>query len=181
MCSKLRIAEVPPPSLVCKRYPRAVIRPATRDDLPTLVAFIHELAEFENLSDQVELDEQLLGAALFGPEPSAFARLAMAGDEAVGMVIYSRTYSTWTGRPGIYVVDLYVKPDHRGQGIGSALLGMLARLAVDEGLARVEWAVLDWNEPALDFYRSLGAVALDDWITYRLTGPALHALAEASS
>jgi ribosomal protein S18 acetylase RimI-like enzyme len=156
-----------------------VIRPATRDDLPTLVAFIRELAEFENSIDQVEIDEQLLGAALFGAEPSAFARLAFTEDEAVGMVIYSRTFSTWTGRPGIYVVDLYVKPDHRGLGIGRALLGMLARLAIDEGLARVEWAVLDWNEPAINFYRSLGAVAMEDWFTYRLTGAALRALAEA--
>ena len=157
-----------------------MIRPATSDDLPTLVALIRELAEFENSGDQVEIDEGLLGAALFGPEPSAFARLAIEEDEAVGMVIYSRTFSTWTGRPGIYVVDLYVKPDHRGLGIGHALLGMLARLAVDEGLARVEWAVLDWNEQALLFYRSLGAVALEDWITYRLSGAALRALAETS-
>jgi GNAT superfamily N-acetyltransferase len=164
-----------------KRYPRAVIRPATPDDLPTLVALIGELAEYENSIDQVEIDEQLLGAALFGPEPSAFARLAIEEDEAVGMVIYSRTFSTWTGHPGIYVVDLYVKPDHRGLGIGRGLLAMLARLAADEGLARVEWAVLDWNEPAINFYRSLGAVPLDDWITYRLTGAALQALAEAPS
>jgi GNAT superfamily N-acetyltransferase len=158
-----------------------VIRPATPDDLSTLVSFIRELAEFENAIDHVEIDEQLLGAALFGPEPSAFARLAITEDEAVGMVIYSRTFSTWTGHPGIYIVDLYVRPDHRGRGIGHALLGMIARLAVEEGLARVEWAVLDWNEPALNFYRSLGAVPLDDWITYRLSGAALRSLAETSS
>jgi ribosomal protein S18 acetylase RimI-like enzyme len=158
-----------------------VIRAATRGDVPVLVAMIRELAKFENLVDQVEIDEHLLDVALFGPEPSAFARLAIAGDDPVAMVIYSRTFSTWTGHAGIYIVDLYVKPDHRGQGFGRALLAMLARLAVEEGLARVEWAVLDWNEPAISFYRSLGAVPLEDWITYRLSGDALRALAEASS
>lgn len=157
-----------------------MIRPATREDLPTLVGLIHELAEFESSTDQVEIDEQLLGAALFDAEPSAFARLAVEEDEAVGMVIYSRTFSTWTGRPGIYVVDLYVKPEHRGRRIGHALLGFIARLAMDEGLARVEWAVLDWNEPAIAFYRSIGAVALDGWTTYRLTGDALRSLAETA-
>jgi GNAT superfamily N-acetyltransferase len=145
-----------------------------------LVRLINELAEYEHARDQVEIDERMLSSALFGAESSAFARLAVAGGEAVAMVIYSRTFSTWTGRPGIYVIDLYVTPAHRGLGIGQALLAMIARLAVDEGLARVEWAVLDWNEPALGFYRSLGAVALDDWTTYRLSGTALRALAERS-
>jgi ribosomal protein S18 acetylase RimI-like enzyme len=162
-------------------HPLPEIRPATPDDLAALVRLIVELADYENSSDQVGIDEQMLGTALFGPEPSAFARLAFAGDEAVGMVIYSRTFSTWTGRPGIYVVDLYVMPDHRSMGIGHALLATLAQLAVDEGLARMEWAVLDWNEPALAFYRSLGATPLDEWTTYRLTGTALQALAQVPS
>jgi ribosomal protein S18 acetylase RimI-like enzyme len=154
------------------------IRPVLADDLPVLVRLINELAAYERSRDQVEIDEAMLGDALFGSEPSAFARLALIDGEAIGMVIYSRTFSTWTGRPGIYVVDLFVSADHRGLGVGRALLGMLARLAVVENLTRMEWAVLDWNEPALAFYRSLGAVALDDWTTYRLAGTALHAFAE---
>jgi GNAT superfamily N-acetyltransferase len=107
--------------------------------------------------------------------------LAFLHDEPIGMVIYSRTFSTWTGQPSIYVVDLFVRPDNRGLGVGRALLEVLARLAVEEGCRRMEWEVLDWNEPALAFYRSLGAVPLDGWTTYRLDGAALREFAQHSA
>jgi ribosomal protein S18 acetylase RimI-like enzyme len=157
-----------------------IIRPAVHEDLEALVGLVGELATFENSSEQVKIDVTLLGDALFGAEPSAFARVAIVDAEIVGMAIYYRTFSTWTGRTGIHLDDLYVKPDHRGRGVGRALLATLARLAVEQGSTRIEWKVLDWNERALAFYRSLGAFALNDWSTYRLSGVALDALAETA-
>ena len=150
-----------------------MIRAAIRADIPVLVELIGELAEYERARDEVEIDDMMLERALFGLEPSAFARVATADRLIVGMALYYRSFSTWTGLPGIYLEDLYVRPAHRGLGIGRALLASLARLALDEGCRRLEWSVLDWNESAIAFYRSIGAVALDEWTRYRLAGPAL--------
>jgi GNAT superfamily N-acetyltransferase len=150
-----------------------MIRPAAPADVPVLVELIVELADFEKARDQVEIDTAMLERALFGEEPSAFAKVAVDGDLVVGMALYYRSFSTWTGRPGIYLEDLYVRPSHRGGGFGKALLGTLARLALEEGCARLAWSVLDWNEPAIAFYRSIGAVATEEWTRYRLDGPAL--------
>jgi GNAT superfamily N-acetyltransferase len=154
-------------------YFRGVIRPATRADVPVLLELIGDLAAYERARSEVEIDEEMLTRALFGPEPSAFARVGTLDGAVVGMALYYRSFSTWTGRPGIYLEDLYVQPEHRGSGIGKALLASLARLAVEEGWARLEWSVLDWNTPAIDFYRSIGAVATDEWTRYRLSGSAL--------
>jgi len=151
-----------------------VIRAASRADVPVLIALIAELATYERASDEVKVTEAMLAHALFGSEPSAFARVAIADEVVVGMALYYRSFSTWTGLPGIYLEDLYVRPTHRGSGIGKALLASLARLAVDEGCGRLEWSVLDWNEPAIAFYRSIGAVATDEWTRYRLAGSALN-------
>jgi len=156
-----------------------VIRAAIRTDVPSLVELIGELAEYERARDEVEIDDTMLQLALFGPEPSAFARVATADNLIVGMALYYRSFSTWTGRPGIYLEDLYVKPAYRGLGIGRALLAALARLARDDGCARLEWSVLDWNEPAIAFYLSIGAVATDEWTRYRLAGSALHDFARS--
>jgi GNAT superfamily N-acetyltransferase len=150
-----------------------VIRAATQVDIPVLVELIGELAEYERARDEVEIDDVMLERALFGPEPSAFARVATADDLIVGMALYYRSFSTWTGLQGIYLEDLYIRPAHRGLGIGKALLASLARLALDEGCSRLEWSVLDWNAPAIAFYRSIGAAAMDEWTRYRLAGPAL--------
>ncbi len=151
-----------------------VIRPATRADVPVLLELIGELAEYERALDEVEIDDAMLERALFGSEPSAYARVATVDDLVVGMALYYRSFSTWTGRPGIYLEDLYVRPAHRGLGMGTALLASLARLALDEGWRRLEWSVLDWNEPAISFYMSIGAVATDEWTRYRLDGSALE-------
>ncbi|MGA2802919.1 MAG: GNAT family N-acetyltransferase [Acidimicrobiales bacterium] len=150
-----------------------MIRAATQVDIPVLVELIGELAEYERARDEVEIDDVMLERALFGPEPSAFARVATADDLIVGMALYYRSFSTWTGLQGIYLEDLYIRPAHRGLGIGKALLASLARLALDEGCSRLEWSVLDWNAPAIAFYRSIGAAAMDEWTRYRLAGPAL--------
>jgi ribosomal protein S18 acetylase RimI-like enzyme len=151
-----------------------MIRPARPSDVAVLLELIRELAEYERAAEEVEIDLTMLERALFGPEPSAFARVATTpGDLVVGMALYYRSFSTWTGLPGIYLEDLYVRPSHRGLGLGKALLACLASTAVEEGCARLEWSVLDWNEPAIAFYRSIGAVPTDEWTRYRLAGPAL--------
>ncbi|HVB06825.1 MAG TPA: GNAT family N-acetyltransferase [Acidimicrobiales bacterium] len=154
-----------------------MIRLATRDDLGELVAMIRELAHFERALEEVEIDEAMLGRALFGEEPAAFARLALVDGSFAGMAIYFRSFSTWTGRPGICLEDLYVRPAHRGRGVGRALLAELACLAVAEGCPRLEWSVLDWNAPAIAFYRSIGALPMEEWTRYRLAGLALAAFA----
>ena len=155
-----------------------MIRAATHTDVPVLVELIGELADYERARGEVEIDEPLLESALFGPEPSAFARVATADGEVVGMAVYYRSFSTWTGYPGIYLEDLYVRSSHRGHGYGKALLVCLARLALEQGCRRLEWSVLDWNKPAIDFYRSIGAVPTEEWTRYRLSGDALARLRE---
>jgi GNAT superfamily N-acetyltransferase len=154
-----------------------MIREATADDTPTIAALIRALAEYERLSREVRLDEDELRAQLFGERRYAEVILAEHDGEVVGFALFFHNFSTFLGKPGIYLEDLFVKPEHRGGGHGRALLAHLAKLAVERGCGRLEWAVLDWNEPSIAFYRSLGATAMDDWTTYRLTGDALSALA----
>lgn len=149
------------------------IRPAHRDEVPTLVGFIRDLATFEREPDAVEVDEQLLAAALFTPSPVVFANVADDAGTVLGATIYFRNFSTWTGRLGIYLEDFYVRPEARGRGVGTALLAALADEAREQGYTRIDWSVLDWNENALRFYRSVGAKPMTGWTGYRLDGEAL--------
>ncbi len=153
-----------------------MIRPATHDDVEVLVQFIHDLAEFERSPASVEIEPDQLRAALFEPSPTVFAHVAEEGGTVLGTAIWFRNFSTWTGRGGIYLEDLYVRPEARARGIGRALITELAAVAHRAGYGRVDWSVLDWNEQAIRFYRSLGAVPMDEWTGYRLAGPALAAL-----
>ena len=147
---------------------------AVRDeDVALLLRLITALADYEQLSGEVVASETLIRDALFGPTPSAEAAIAYTGNDAVGFAVWFYNFSTFVGRPGLYLEDLFVLPEWRGRGIGRALMGHLARLAVARGCGRMEWAVLDWNEPAIGFYRSIGAQAMDGWTVYRLTGDAL--------
>ena len=153
------------------------IRPARAGDAPLVLNFIRELAEYERLAHEVEASEADIDRALFAPGARAFCQIAERDGEPVGFVLWFYNFSTFRGRHGIYVEDLFVRPAARGQGIGRALLSHLARRCVDEGLARLEWWVLDWNEPALAFYQSLGAVPMEEWTVQRLTGEELRRLA----
>jgi len=156
------------------------IRPATLADVPTILRFIRELAAYEREPDAVEATEASLSLALFGEHPAAEAVIAEEAGMAVGFALFFHNFSTWTGRRGLYLEDLYVTPDARGQGAGRALLAHLARLALDRGCARFEWSVLDWNTPAVVFYRKIGAVPMEEWTIQRVTGDALVALADRS-
>jgi ribosomal protein S18 acetylase RimI-like enzyme len=153
-----------------------MIRPATVDDVDELVQLIHDLAEFERSPGSVEVDSAQLGAALFADSPAVFAHVADEGGQVVGMAIWFLTFSTWTGRHGIYLEDLYVKPEARQSGVGRALVTALATLADAAGYRRIDWSVLTWNDTALRFYRSLGARPMDEWVGYRLTGEPLRQL-----
>lgn len=154
------------------------IRGATPGDVPNILAMIRELAEYERALDEVLATEDLLDAALFGPDPGVFALIAETPDgTVVGFALWFRNFSTWLGRHGVYLEDLYVRPAHRGQGYGKALLVELARICLDRGYGRLEWWVLDWNEPALQFYRSIGALAMNEWTVQRVTGQTLRDLA----
>ena len=155
-----------------------LIRAAVPADVPVLLALVRELAAYEREPDAVEATEQMLEAALFGPAPVASCHVALGDDrEVVGFALWYVTFSTWTGRPGMWLEDLFVRAGARGTGLGKALLQALAAVCVERGYPRFEWWVLDWNEPARAFYRSLGAVAQDEWTTFRVDGDALHALA----
>ena len=154
-----------------------VIRPAVPADAGLIMGFIRELAEYERLSHAVEATEADIARDLFAPAPRAYCDIAEAAGEPIGFALWFYNYSTFKGRAGIYLEDLYVRPKARGRGAGRALLRRLARRCVDEGLGRLEWAVLDWNAPAIGFYDALGAEALDDWIVRRLAGEALAKLA----
>ena len=154
------------------------IRLVAPGDVPLVYAFIRELAEYERLSQQVTATEADIRNALFGERPVAEALLAYYKNEPVGFAVYFTSFSTFVGRPGIYLEDIYIKPDMRGKGFGRALLVYLARLARQRHCGRMEWSVLDWNEPAIKFYKNLGAQAMDEWTVYRLTGKALERLAE---
>jgi GNAT superfamily N-acetyltransferase len=155
------------------------IRPATPADVPLVLSFIRELAVYERLAEQVSASEADLAAGLFGPRPYAEVVLACLGGAPVGFALFFQNFSTFLGKPGIYLEDLFVRPQARGRGVGRRLLQWLAHTTLARGGARLDWAVLDWNDPALGFYRSLGAVALDEWRTYRLSGAALAGLAGA--
>ena len=154
-----------------------MIRPAEPGDVDAIVGLIGDLAEYERARHEVRVDPVSLHAALFGPAPAVFAHVAVVDGDVVGFALWFLSFSTWLGRHGIYLEDLYVRPEHRGGGHGRALLATLARIALERGYGRLEWAVLDWNEPALGFYRSLGAVALDEWTVHRLAGDALRGVA----
>ncbi|HVU22862.1 MAG TPA: GNAT family N-acetyltransferase [Opitutus sp.] len=150
-----------------------MIRSATPADVPLILAFIRGLADYEKLSHEVEATEEKLRATLFGEKPAAECVLAFAGGAPAGFAIFFTNYSTFLAKPGLYLEDLFVKPEFRGRGLGKALLLYLAKLANARGCGRMEWAVLDWNQPAIDFYESLGARRLREWQICRLTGPAL--------
>ena len=153
-------------------------RTAVPEDLDTIIGLIRGLAEYEREPDAVVLERGELARHLFGPRPFAEVLIAETdGGETAGFALFFHNFSTWEGRPGIWLEDLFVRPELRGQGFGKALLVELARLAVERGCARLEWSVLDWNQPSIEFYRALGAVAMDEWTTYRMSGPALRGLA----
>jgi GNAT superfamily N-acetyltransferase len=154
-----------------------VIRPARPEDAATILRLVRELAAFEREPDAVAATEADLRAALFGDPPAAEAVIAEEAEEAVGFALFFHNFSTWTGRRGLYLEDLYVTPAARGRGVGRALLAHLAGIALDRGCARFEWAVLDWNAEAIAFYRAMGAVGMDEWTVQRVTGDALVRLA----
>jgi GNAT superfamily N-acetyltransferase len=160
---------------------RLRIVPATEPDVPLILELIRGLAEYENLSDRVTATEEQLRRTLFGARPAAEVLLANWDAECAGFALFFPNYSTFLAQPGIYLEDLYVKPHLRGKGIGEALLTELARLAVARNCGRVEWAVLDWNAPSIGFYKKLGAVPLDEWTTFRLSGEALTRLGGSAS
>lgn len=155
------------------------IRPAEPRDIPALLGLVQELADYEREPDAVEATPELFAATLFPAEgaPTAWAHVAEVDGQVVGMAVWYLTFSTWLGRPGVWLEDLYVQPGHRGTGLGRRLLTTLAQVCVERGYGRLEWWVLDWNEPSIGFYRSLGARAEDEWTTYRLDGSSLDRLA----
>jgi GNAT superfamily N-acetyltransferase len=155
-----------------------MIRPAVPEDAKAIARLIRGLAEYEKLSHVVCLDESRLREHLFGRRPFAEVLLAEDHGEVVGFALFFHNYSTFAGKPGLYLEDLFVEPKHRGQGHGKALLVELASLAVQRDCCKVEWVVLNWNEPAIEFYKSIGAMPMDEWQTYRLTGEALVRLSE---
>lgn len=154
-----------------------MIRPAVPADVPTILRLVRELAEYEREPDAVVATEAMLAEALFGEHPAAEAVIAEVDGTAAGFALFFHNFSTWTGRRGIYLEDLYVTPEARGLGIGKALLRHIAALAVERGCGRFEWAVLDWNEPAIRFYDACGAESMDEWTVRRVSGEALLALA----
>jgi GNAT superfamily N-acetyltransferase len=155
-----------------------MIRPATHLDVPTISRLIRALADYERLSHAVVLDEGQLQNYLFGPKPFAEVLLAEDAGRVVGFALFFHNFSTFLGRPGLYLEDLFVEPDCRGKGHGKALLSALARLAVERGCGRLEWAVLNWNEPAIAFYKKLGAEPMNDWTVFRLADDELRRVAK---
>ncbi len=154
------------------------IRPANAADLPLIADLIRALAEYEKLADEVRFDEAVLGEKLFGARRYAEVLIGEIDGAPQGFALFFHNFSTFEGRPGIYLEDLFVRPEARGSGLGKTLLAELARIAVGRDCARLEWSVLDWNAPAIGFYRSLGAQPMDDWTVMRVDGGALAALAE---
>lgn len=155
-----------------------IIRPATREDCPTILTFIKQLAEYEKLANEVVATEEKLLTSLFGEHPSAEVIIAEYQNTPVGFALFFTNYSTFLAKPGLYLEDLFVQSDMRGRGLGKKMLAHLAALAVERDCGRLEWWVLDWNQPAKDFYLSLDAEPMDDWTVNRLSGKALAALAE---
>lgn len=156
------------------------IRHATEADVPMILSLIRDLATYERAPDAVTANEKQLQEVLFGKKPRAEVLLAFAGDDPVGFAVFFHNFSTWLGKPGLYLEDLFVKPESRGHGYGRALLVHLAKIARERSCGRMEWAVLDWNEPAIQFYRKLGAKPMDEWTVFRLTGDEIAGLAESS-
>jgi GNAT superfamily N-acetyltransferase len=155
------------------------VRPAAEHEVPEVLRFIRELAVYERLEHEVVATEAALRAALFGPRPYAEVAFACLDGTPVGFALFFHNFSTFVGKPGIYLEDLFVRPEARGRGVGRSLLAWLARTALERGCGRLEWAVLDWNEPAIGFYRSLGATSQDEWTTMRVSGAALERLSRA--
>jgi diamine N-acetyltransferase len=160
---------------------RLVIRPARRDDAALVFALVRELAAYEKLSDEVVATENAIAGALFASEPRLFCDVAEWDGQPAGMAVWFLNFSTFRGRHGIYVEDIFVRPAFRGKGIGKALMGRLAQHCVARGYARFEWAVLDWNAPSIAFYKSIGAQVMDEWKLCRLSGAALTRFAEAGT
>lgn len=154
------------------------VRPAIPGDVPAILRFIKELAEYERAPEEAVATEALLHDALFGPRPACEALIGDVNGVAEGFALFFHNFSTWKGRRGVYLEDLYVTPAARGVGLGKALLSRLAQIAVERGCPRLEWNVLDWNEPALGFYRKLGAEAMTEWTIHRVSGEALKRLAQ---
>ena len=157
------------------------IEQASAEHVPLILSFVRELAEYERLSHEVVATEEHLRETLFGARPAAEVIIGYSKDAPVSFALFFHNYSTFLGQPGLYLEDLFVKPEMRGRGIGRAMLVYLARLAKERGCGRFEWAVLDWNEPAIKFYKNLGAAGMDEWTTFRLTGESLDRLAGESS
>ena len=162
-----------------KMQPDFDIRPAVVEDVPVIQELIRELATYERAPNQVTATEEQLVEVLFGKRPAAEVLLAFEAKSPVGFAVFFHNFSTWLGRPGLYLEDLFVKPEKRGKGYGRALLVDLAKIARDRGCGRMEWAVLNWNEPAIKFYRALGATPMDEWTVFRLTRDEIARLASA--
>lgn len=153
------------------------VRPARPEDVPDILRMVHELAEYERAAHEVQATEEQFQQALFGDRPAVFAHVVDGPDgRLAGFALWFLNFSTWLGRHGVYLEDLYVRPEFRGRGYGRLLLAELARTCVERGYGRLEWWVLDWNEPALRFYRSLGAIPMDEWTVHRVTGQDLRTL-----
>lgn len=158
-----------------------LIRPTTAHDVPTILTLIRDLAEYERAPNAVVATEDGLRDVLFGSKPAAEVLLASEADNPIGYAVYFFNFSSWLGRPGLYLEDLFIRPEKRGKGYGRALLGRLAQIAKARGCGRMEWAVLDWNDPAIQFYRRLGAEPMDEWTVFRLTEDGIAKLANANS
>jgi GNAT superfamily N-acetyltransferase len=158
---------------------RFTIRSATAADVPIVLELIRALAEYERAPNDVVATEQILQETLFGIKPGAEVLLLFENQDAVGFALFFHNFSTWIGRPGLYLEDLFVRPEHRGKGYGRALLVELAKIARERNCGRMEWAVLDWNEPAIEFYRKLGAKPMDEWTVFRLTRDEIDSLANS--
>jgi GNAT superfamily N-acetyltransferase len=163
-----------------KAFAHFEIRPARVQDVPVILELIRDLATYERAPDEVVASGEQLVDVLFGARPAAEVLLAFEEKSAVGFAVYFYNFSTWLGRPGLYLEDLFIKPEKRGKGYGRALLVELAKIARDRGCGRMEWAVLDWNEPAIKFYRALGAKPMDEWTVFRLTREGIAKLADAA-
>jgi len=157
------------------------VRPIRPDDVPAVVALVRELADYEKALHEARLTEEQLAGALFGDSPALFGHVAEHDRQVVGMALWFLNFSTWRGTHGIYLEDLYVSPAHRGTGLGRELLRTLAALCVERGYSRLEWSVLDWNTPSIEFYKAAGAVPMDGWTVFRLTDDALPDFAEPRS
>jgi GNAT superfamily N-acetyltransferase len=164
-------------SSVTAETPRFEIKPATESDVPIIFCFIKKLAAYERLSHEVVATEELLRRTLFGSRRTAEVAIGYEASKPVGFVLFFHNYSTFLARPGLYIEDLFIEEDYRRRGYGRALLLYVARLAKERGCGRLEWSVLDWNQPAIDFYKKLGAVPMNEWTVFRATGKSLDKLA----